>query len=54
MNISIFLFNDVACILLVVTFVVASDYTWSIFGNANMDDTMNKDDVVIVTRPTNH
>ena len=37
-----------ACISLAIMPVVADDYTLSIFGNANMDDTIDENDIAYV------
>ena len=34
-----------SCMSLAVTPAIASDYTLGIFGNANMDDIMDEDDI---------
>jgi iron complex transport system substrate-binding protein len=38
----------ISCISLAVTPVIASDYTLEVFGNANMDETIDEDDVAYV------
>jgi iron complex transport system substrate-binding protein len=46
----IFALVIIACHSLNVTPIMASDYTLKIFGNANMDDTIDEDDIVYVER----
>jgi len=48
MNRLAFVLVMMKCISLAVMPVIAADYTLEIFGNANMDDTINEDDIAYV------